>query len=102
MYWKDRAVLARTEKLPTPDGYKTERETRREVFCNRKSASRSEFYAAKQAGEKIALVLEVRGADYGGETRIEYAGRPYEVVRSYTRSGETVELNGTEAAQDDA
>ena len=52
MYWKDRAVLARTEKLPTPDGYKTERETRREVFCNRKSASRSEFYAAKQAGEK--------------------------------------------------
>ena len=58
---------------------------------------RSEFYAAKQAGDKIALVLEVRGSDYEGETWIEYGGNPYEVVRTYTRAGEVIELNCKEA-----
>ena len=79
------------------NGYKVETEARREVFVNKKSATRSEFYAAKQAGDKIALVLEVRGSDYESETRIEYGGNPYEVVRTYTRAGEVIELNCKEA-----
>lgn len=97
MYWRDKAVLIGEEKTVDADGYKTVEETRRAVFVNKKSATRSEFYTAKQAGDKIALVLEVRGVDYHGETRVEHEGRPYEVVRAYTRSGETVELNCKEA-----
>lgn len=87
----------RREKTVNENGYKVETEARREVFVNKKSATRSEFYAAKQAGDKIALVLEVRGSDYEGETRIEYGGNPYEVVRTYTRAGEVIELNCKEA-----
>lgn len=30
----------------------------------------------------------MRGSDYESETRIEYGGNPYEVVRTYTRAGE--------------
>ena len=71
----------------------------REVFANKKTATRSEFYTAKQAGDKIALVLEVRGADYQEETLVEYEGRLYEVVRAYTESGETYELNCKEAQE---
>lgn len=100
MYWRDVATLVKVEKAVDSEGYKTETAARREIFVNKKSATRSEFYAAKQAGDKIALVLEVRGADYEGETLVEFDGKPYEVVRSYTRAGETVELNCKEAPED--
>ena len=91
MYWRDIATLVGVKKTVNENGYKVETEARREVFVNKKSATRSEFYAAKQAGDKIALVLEVRGSDYEGETRIEYGGNPY------TRAGEVIELNCKEA-----
>lgn len=97
MYWRDIATLVGVKKTVNENGYKVEAEARREVFVNKKSATRSEFYAAKQAGDKIALVLEVRGSDYEGETWIEYGGNPYEVVRTYTRAGEVIELNCKEA-----
>lgn len=108
MYWREQATLVKVEKILNENAYKTETETRRTVFVNKKSATRSEFYAAKQAGDKIVLVLEVRGADYQDETRLEYGGKPYEVVRAYTKSGEVYELNckeaqePAEAAQEDA
>ncbi len=99
MYWRDKAVLIREEKTINANGYKDTTTTRREVFVNKKSATRSEFYTAKQAGDNIALVLEVRGADYRGETLVEHEGRLYEVVRDYTKSGETYELNCKEAQE---
>lgn len=101
MYWRHMAILIATEKTADEDGYKTPDETRREVFCNKKSATRSEFYTAKQAGDKIVLVLEVRGVDYKDETRVEFEGKPYEVVRAYTKAGETIELNCKEAPEAD-
>lgn len=99
MYWKDVAILVKVELTEDGEGYKSRTETRREVFTNKKSATRSEFYTAKQAGDKIALVLEVKAADYQGEERVEFGGKPYEVVRAYTHpNGEKVELNLKEAA----
>lgn len=97
MYWRDKAVLIGEETAGDGEGYQTVRETRREVFANKKSATRSEFYTAKQVGDKITLVLEVKGADWREETRVEHAGRAYEVVRAYTKSGEVVVLNCKEA-----
>ena len=76
----------------------TQRRICREVFVNKNSATRSEFYTAKQAGDKIVLVLEVKAADYQGEERVEFDRKPYEVVRAYTPpNGEKVELNLKEA-----
>lgn len=99
MFWGDMATLVKVEKTVNENGYKTETETRREVFVNEKSATRSEFYAAKQAGDLIVLVLDVHGVDYEGETRIEYKGKPYEVVRAYTATGEKFELNCKETPE---
>ncbi len=98
MYWKDTAELVTITEAPDAEGYKTRTEQRREVFVNKKSATRSEFYTAKQAGDKITLVLDVRGVDYQDETRLYHDGKPYEVVRTYTRSGDVVELNCKEAS----
>ncbi len=97
MYWKDAVTLVKVENTEDPEGYKSKTEARREVIANRKSATRSEFYAAKQAGDKIVLVLEVMAADYEGEERVEFEGKPYEVVRAYTKGGEKYELNCKEA-----
>jgi len=99
VYWRDKAVLIREEKTVNANGYKDTNTSRREVFVNKKSATRAEFYTAKQAGDKIVLVLEVHGADYRGETLVEYQGRLYEVVRDYTPNGEVFELNCKEAQE---
>ena len=99
MYWKDEAVLIREVKRVKSNGYKETYRERRLVFANKKSAARSEFYTAKQAGDRIALVLEVRGADYQEETLVEHEGYLYEVVRAYTKNGETYELNCKEAQE---
>lgn len=97
MYWRDIATLVGVKKTDQRKRLQGRDRSTADGFVNKKSATRSEFYAAKQAGDKIALVLEVRGSDYEGETRIEYGGNPYEVVRTYTRAGEVIELNCKEA-----
>lgn len=99
MLWRYTVHLIKVEKTVNENGYKTLVELRRKVFCNKKSATRSEFYAAKQAGDKITLVLEVRGADFQEETQVEFSGKRYEVVRAYTKSGEIFELNCKEAPE---
>lgn len=99
MYWRHEATLIATTTTKDAEGYKTTAETRREVLVNKKSATRSEFYAARQSGDKIVLVLEVRGVDYEDETSLEFEGKPYEVVRAYTSSGEIYELNCKEGAE---
>ena len=97
MYWRDVATLVDITKESDDDGYKKELEVRTEVFVDVQSAKRSEFYAARQSGTKIALIFLVRAADYNGEERIEYDGKHYTVVRAYTKAGEIYELNCTEA-----
>lgn len=97
MYWRETATLVKVGKTVDGDGYKTPSETRREVFVDKQSAKRSEFYAARQTGDKIALVLLVRAADYDDETRVEYDGKCFDVLRAYTKAGEVYELNCVEA-----
>lgn len=99
MYWKDTAVLVGVALTVDDDGYKTTSETKRTVYADKTSVTRSEFYTAKQAGDKIVLVLKVSGADYGGETIVEYGRKRYEVVRAYTKNGETCVLNCKEAEE---
>lgn len=99
MYWRDKATFVAVKKTVNENAYKVDEETRRDLCVNKKSATRSEFYKAKAAGDEIVLVLEVRAVDYKGETRIEYGGRPYEVVREYTAAGEIIELNCKEAQE---
>jgi len=100
MLWRDVATLVHVVNETDEDGYKAPATTAsREVYVDVQSVKRSEFYAAKQTGEDIAIVFLIRAADYDGETRVDY--RQYEtddysiyrVVRSYTKAGEIIELN---------
>ena len=40
MYWRDVATLVKVEKTVDSEGYKTETTARREIFVNKKSATR--------------------------------------------------------------
>lgn len=93
MYWREIATFVEAVRTVDDEGYKQVEERRRTAFVDKKSATRSEFYAAMQSGEKITLVLLVRAADYHDETRIDFQGKSYEVVRAYTKAGEIYELN---------
>ena len=102
MNWSDEIELLKMSQTADGEGYqKKPRVTRRrKVFCNVTTATRQEFYTAKQAGVNIARTFEVNGVDYDNERVIEYTppgkkkAERYTVERDYTANGgETYELN---------
>lgn len=96
MYWRETATLIKAEKSTDEDGYTSAAEEPREVFVDKQSVKRQEFYTARQSGDHLDVVFKIRAADYDGETIIEHGGKRYNVVRAYTRAGEFYELNCVE------
>jgi SPP1 family predicted phage head-tail adaptor len=64
-----------------------------EVFANKKSVTRSEFFSATSAGTKIDAVFEVRTEDFDNQTAVTYGTVNYEIIRAYQKDGKTVELS---------
>lgn len=62
----------------------TATETRRKTYCEEKSLSVTEIYQARATGysPSIRLVLP-QDFEYRGETRCEYRGEPYRIIRDY-------------------
>lgn len=59
-------------------------ETMREVFCEVRSVSRSEVYAARAAGvEPSAVFVLALAEDYENEKELLYHDTRYRVVRTY-------------------
>ncbi len=75
------------------DGY-TVGKTKSEsfVFAEKKSVTRSEFYAAMQAGVTATAVFVITALDYNNETEIEHNGKQYTVIRTYQPPGNDIEL----------
>ncbi|MBQ9169136.1 MAG: phage head closure protein [Oscillospiraceae bacterium] len=57
-----------------------------------KSATRSEFYGAMQAGFEVAAVFRMFSFDYNNAQELEYDGHFYSIVRTYFDSFDNVEL----------
>ena len=79
-------------------------ETARTVYCTVRSATRSEFYSAMNAGGRPELVFVLALAeDYQGERVVRYKGQRLRVVRTYVTESDGIEItcersdvNGTE------
>lgn len=54
----------------------------RPVMCNVRTMGNAAYYAAAAAGVHPEAVLEVRKAEYGGETLVDYQGRRLSVDRA--------------------
>ena len=110
--WSDViALIATTEETNERGFYLPPTETRREVFCNKKSVGFKEFYTSAQAGMVTELKFIVRADEYGGESVAEHEGKRYKVTRNYdttaiggarSGSGEFVELTVTDLAAREA
>lgn len=79
-------------------------ETARTVYCTVRSATRSEFYSAMNAGVRPEWVFVLALAeDYQGERIVRYKGQKLRVVRTYITESDEIEItcersdvNGTE------
>ena len=67
-------------------------ETRRQVYCTKKSVGQSEVYQARGTGLNPELKLILRHAfEYHGEKLLEYQGVRYHIIRTY-RDSDAIEL----------
>lgn len=66
---------------------------RRELFAERKGATRKEFYAAEAVNRRIDEVFEVNALDYENEIYMICDGDLYEVVRSYPAARDRISLS---------
>lgn len=72
--------------VPVPSNVATE------VFCERHSVTRNEFFNAGRNGLTPEYVFTVFKGDYDGETVLEYNGKTYSVYRTYETDDDYIEL----------
>lgn len=77
-------------------GNQIPKELLREVFCNVKSTSQSEFFKAGEAGLKPTYKFTMFRYDYSGEKEVEYLNERYSVYRTYAGDSDDIELYVTE------
>ena len=66
-----------------------------DVFCEVASASRAEFFSAAQAGLRPEYKFKIWAHEYGGQTKVRYDGREFEIYRTF-KLHDTIELYAKE------
>lgn len=84
-----------------PDGASVEL-VEQEIFCGKKSATRSEFYGAYAVGLKPKFILEIDPLDWematekigsgGVPVKVKYANVEYNILRTFVSDESTMEL----------
>lgn len=67
-------------------------ETSRSVFCKVKSATRVEYFQARQTGLEPEYIFETQPVNYNGETIAEYKGTRFSIYRTYRATNDSIEL----------
>lgn len=67
-------------------------ETKRNVFCEWKSAGSKEFYSASVAGMRPERIFKIYFFEYNDEQKVEFKGIKYTVIRTYRRNAKEIEL----------
>ena len=78
----------------TQDKYGVPKPTnvKNEVFCDKESISRAEFFNAGRNGLNPQFVFKVFKGDYQGESLCEYDGLTYSIYRTYETDDDYIEL----------
>ncbi len=92
MYFSDKVKLRKINRTSDSDGYDIKSITEREVWADRHSVKRTEFYAAQNVGIKTDIAFTVRIEDYDNETELSYNGTIYDIVRTYETDSENIDL----------
>lgn len=88
------AVLTLIKETPYKDSNGVQRVTRtsRNVFCEKKSITRNEFFSAGRNGLNPEMMFTVFHADYDGERKCEFEGKKLAIYRTYGGDGDYIEL----------
>lgn len=89
---QDCKISLRQVAYAITDGYETESHQDTAVWAGRRSATRSEFYQATQAGYKADVVFTIYSFEYHDEEQVVYGTKVYDVVRTYQKSLDELEL----------
>lgn len=92
MFFSDKITLRAVTRAPDSYGDSIPSYTDTVVWANKKSVTRSEFYAANMAGVKIDAVFEVHAEDYEDQMAVTFDSANYEVMRAYAKGEGTFEL----------
>ena len=90
--WFDEITLIKELYKEDEIGNQITDEVRTTVFCDKKSVTRSEFYNASTTGMKPSIVFVVHLYEYNDEVKIEYEGQVYNVIRTYIKNMDEIEL----------
>lgn len=95
--WSDVCSLITTVSVSDTDGYRTETETSRDIFCTfTNGASRAEYYEAMKAGVRVSATVEIWEDDFQNERLLEHDGVRYEIGRVWPTGRGTLELSLSE------
>lgn len=89
-------LLEEVEELDALNSpHSTYKET--EVFANKISVKRAEFYQAQAAGFKPEKVFEIRTIEFDEDkhTHVKYNGKIYKILRTYEKDSEITEITVT-------
>lgn len=92
MRWGDVVSLIAITYTKNAIGDITETTTTRQIFCDVRSVRQSEFYQAAAVGMKPEIVFVLRSIDYANETKLTYNSQDYNIIRTFTKTGELTEL----------
>ena len=65
---------------------------RRPVLCKMESVGRNEFYSAAAANLRPEITFIIHQYEYGGESKVEFEGQQYSIIRTYGTGFEEIEL----------
>lgn len=88
----DTLYLLTTTYTPDKYGVPVPTATKSEVFCERGSVTRNEFFEAGRNGFNPEYVFRVFKGDYQGESICEYDGLTYSIYRTYETDDDYIEL----------
>ena len=90
--WTDELTLKSITYTEDEIGNQIPVEIDNTVFCEVNSIGRSEFYKASLAGLKPSLIFVIKLYEYNNETKLEYENKNYNIIRTYKKNFEELEL----------
>ena len=91
----DERILLISAHSGVENGFPVEILEESEVWADRKSVSRQEFYQAQQAGVRADVVFVVNALDYAEQSMVRVGEVYYDVSRTYQTELDKIELTCT-------
>ena len=91
--WLDVLKLGKLKVIVNDNGVEEKNLDTREIFCNEKSVTTTEYYQSTQNGNEIKIIFEIKQIDYEKEQYVIYEGETYKVIRTYKTNSEDIELH---------